>query len=782
MQLSNIPGKLVLPFANAGGKSTIPVASQIGITAGAASLTDGFPPLTRTPIAAGGVPPSGLDMNGILYEMSAIIRWANAGGGYPFDGTFATDTNVGGYPKGARIMRSDGAGYWLNTTENNVTDPEGAGAVAAGWVPDYSYGAAAVTMTSANVTLTPAQWGKPVIVIVGSLTADLNLIFPDIVGQWQVVNSTTGAFTITAKTAAGTGITLVAGINAVTCDSTSFFSDFATLAAPSGSSLVGYLPAGTGAVDIDVQSKLRESVSVKDFGAVGDGSDQTAAFNKAAVASALVKVPPGNYLISAPTTPATLWVLDPGAVITGLSDLNDGQIPTASINNLSRLTGRVVRYQNTSFGAGMLVGSSDPWMEQYIRPSSLSRAEFAAISPYGQIAITGASKISDNPTTVGTDMACIGGNFYAINDRAPVGAETTTAYAVYAEARRRPGGGAAFGAEYDIANQGPTVPLTPNSPLSYAEYSGGIIINSGAGLSPGALYPASFGLLFGSNGSSFQRGIVFNDGSVDSGTLEAMSMPIAYKLAWYVGGNVNSYMDHASSSRLVDDASNYAFDNVKRRHGSGSASASLDTLYRHNFMGYTGSADYVGSYYRVLQRSAFSSGHANFSFDIAVQNSDGTESQVSLNGLSAKSWSPGTDNSLSLGVATFRWSTVYAATGTINTSDAREKQQIRPLLDAEKSVALRCKSLIRAFKFNDAVEQKGDKARIHFGVIAQDVKAAFEAEGLAAEDYALLCYDEWPEQAEQIDEDGKQIPAHRSAGSRYGIRYEELIAFILGAM
>lgn len=208
MQLSNIPGKLVLPFANAGGKSTIPVASQIGITAGAASLTDGFPPLTRTPIAAGGVPPSGLDMNGILYEMSAIIRWANAGGGYPYDGTFATDTNVGGYPKGARIMRSDGTGYWFNTVENNVTDPEVAGAAAAGWVPDYQSGAAAVAMSGSSVTLTPNQYGKPLIVVTGTLSANLNLIFPALAQGWTVINNATGSYSITAKTASGSGVTL----------------------------------------------------------------------------------------------------------------------------------------------------------------------------------------------------------------------------------------------------------------------------------------------------------------------------------------------------------------------------------------------------------------------------------------------------------------------------------------------------------------------------------------------------------------------------------------------
>lgn len=206
MQLTNTPGKLVLPFANAGAKNTIPAASQIGITAGAASLTDGFPPLTRTPIAAGGVPPSGLDMNGILYELSAILRWANAGGGYTYDAAFATDSNVNGYPKGARIMRSDGLGYWFNTVENNTTDPEAAGAAAAGWVPDFTNGVTSVAMASANVTLTPLQYGKPIIVITGTLTANLNLIFPAIVNEWTVINNTTGPYTITCKTAAGTGL------------------------------------------------------------------------------------------------------------------------------------------------------------------------------------------------------------------------------------------------------------------------------------------------------------------------------------------------------------------------------------------------------------------------------------------------------------------------------------------------------------------------------------------------------------------------------------------------
>lgn len=252
MQLSSRPGKLVLPFANAGNKNEIPVSSQVGITPGAASLADGFPPLTMTPVAAGGVPPSGLDMNGILFELSDVVRWANAGGGYPYDADFVGDTNVDGYPKGARVLRSDGLGYWFNTVDNNTTDPEAAGADVAGWVPDFTDGVAAVAMASANVTLTPSQYGKSVIVITGTLTSNLNLIFPAIVKEWSVINNTTGAFTITCKTASGTGVA-VSAASKVTGDGVNIFNS------------LGFLQSGLNATPRNLQDKARELKSIADY-------------------------------------------------------------------------------------------------------------------------------------------------------------------------------------------------------------------------------------------------------------------------------------------------------------------------------------------------------------------------------------------------------------------------------------------------------------------------------------------------------------------------------------
>ena len=140
------------------------------------------------------------------------------------------------------------------------------------------------------------------------------------------------------------------------------------------------------------------------------------------------------------------------------------------------------------------------------------------------------------------------------------------------------------------------------------------------------------------------------------------------------------------------------------------------------------------------------------------------------------------DNVKNLGRASNRWATIYAGTGTINTSDAREKTFLE--IDAiEKNVAMELKGLVRKFKFNDAIEAKGaDNARIHYGTSAQEVIAVFAKYGLDAMRYAMVCYDEWEEELEIVDDEGNVTQEYRPAGNRYGIRYEELIMFILGAV
>ena len=146
------------------------------------------------------------------------------------------------------------------------------------------------------------------------------------------------------------------------------------------------------------------------------------------------------------------------------------------------------------------------------------------------------------------------------------------------------------------------------------------------------------------------------------------------------------------------------------------------------------------------------------------------------------SFYPNTDNAVNLGIASKRWKEVFAANATINTSDARLKEQDRPLSAAERAVAVKVKGLLKAFKFKDAVQAKGDKARIHFGVYAQEVVEAFASEGLNANDYGLLCFDKWDAKEAVTDRDGNITRPAQEAGESFGIRYEELLAFVIAAI
>jgi len=180
------------------------------------------------------------------------------------------------------------------------------------------------------------------------------------------------------------------------------------------------------------------------------------------------------------------------------------------------------------------------------------------------------------------------------------------------------------------------------------------------------------------------------------------------------------------------------------------------------------------------------------------------------------------DNITDLGASGARFDDIYATNGTIQTSDENEKQDIEDLSEAELRVATAAKGLIKKYRWIDAVAEKGDDARIHVGIIAQDLQAAFAAEGLDAGDYAMFISSTWWEADEvipaveaqvavyetQTDEEGnetqvlvteaveaeqertvtntyetaEEAPEGAIERTRLGVRYPELLAFIIGAM
>ena len=174
---------------------------------------------------------------------------------------------------------------------------------------------------------------------------------------------------------------------------------------------------------------------------------------------------------------------------------------------------------------------------------------------------------------------------------------------------------------------------------------------------------------------------------------------------------------------------------------------------------------------------------------------------------------PGADNTQTLGSASFRWSVIYAGTGTINTSDARDKLWRGAADAAELRAAKRIAAELGFYQWLAKIDEIGvENARFHFGVRAQAVWAIMADEGLVDpldEDgkpgttpYAFLCWDEWPEVVEDVmapveipavinEATGEEIePARtemqptgdtvvtREAGNRFGIRPDQLALFL----
>jgi len=159
---------------------------------------------------------------------------------------------------------------------------------------------------------------------------------------------------------------------------------------------------------------------------------------------------------------------------------------------------------------------------------------------------------------------------------------------------------------------------------------------------------------------------------------------------------------------------------------------------------------------------------------------------------------PGLDNSQKLGSTALRWSTIYAATSAINTSDARYKTPLKTLSTKEIEAAVEIADSIGLFQFIEDYNTKGEAvARFHSGSTVQKVIDIFERKGLNPFRYAFICHDKWDEQkvvipavAAVLDDNGVEItPAQpersqvlAQAGDRYGFRTDELLLFVTKAM
>lgn len=207
MEKADIPAKFGLAFgANAVPPYIRTVPEDPPIESGAASLSLGFPPETQTPISAGGTPPFGADMNGILNLISAWVQWQAAGGTVEYDATFATA--VGGYPKDTILLGEIPGSRWISTVDNNITDPDDGGA---NWSPfGPSTGDAKITLKSIadygwlimnDGTIGSATSGATL--YAAAVAEDLfSLIWNNVSNTWAAIQDSAGAASTRGASAA----------------------------------------------------------------------------------------------------------------------------------------------------------------------------------------------------------------------------------------------------------------------------------------------------------------------------------------------------------------------------------------------------------------------------------------------------------------------------------------------------------------------------------------------------------------------------------------------------
>lgn len=186
------------------------------------------------------------------------------------------------------------------------------------------------------------------------------------------------------------------------------------------------------------------------------------------------------------------------------------------------------------------------------------------------------------------------------------------------------------------------------------------------------------------------------------------------------------------------------------------------------------SADYVG--YEWSSSAGAENGWRNF------QVVGGTQHNVFRGDHSRTFFGPGVDNVYSFGLAAFRCTVLWAASGTISTSDGREKTLVRELTEFEIAAAKALGKEIGIYKWLAEIQKKDDKARSHVGMAVQRAIEIMEAHDLDPFEYGFICHDEWDASPEILNEDGEVTEPAREAGDRFSFRMDELYAFIAAGL
>ncbi|PIT58333.1 phage tail protein [Snodgrassella alvi] len=147
--MSKNPVLIPRPFAVNGSKNSIHDTRQAGQDPEDATWSDGFPNVTMQPVESGGLPPKGMDFNGIFNALSDTAVHLQKGGLFYFDKAYSD--SFGGYQTGAILISDDNAKLFISTIDKNTNNPN---QIMTGWQILAGEGVNAATATKLQASRT----------------------------------------------------------------------------------------------------------------------------------------------------------------------------------------------------------------------------------------------------------------------------------------------------------------------------------------------------------------------------------------------------------------------------------------------------------------------------------------------------------------------------------------------------------------------------------------------------------------------------------------------------
>jgi hypothetical protein len=507
-------------------------------------------------------------------------------------------------------------------------------------------------------------------------------------------------------------------------------------------SIVTYDPPFTGGVLTNVEDKLAQYVSVKDFGAVGDGVvDDTAAVQAAIDSGEPIVFPAGSYACG-PLTQSTNFQRFYADGFVKIQKNANGVLFT-STGNYVQFEG--IQFIGTGFtGDNVNLTGNHPTLTNcasFGTPGRALKATGAQVQIFGtcgiyattdatasgfdiEIGVSGTATLYHQLMNVYTSQATGGILLTDVGSHVIVGGQFGKLSILSGTSPAGVNGGITSSARIlgDV-----------NVSLSNSVFSGNQFSNQTITFASGTSQHCldSSNLLISAT--------IVNNGNANSPIIKSIGTGSPSGIILQYGSDAfNSTIRYSNDEIYFQDSALYLSNNkalwIADSAGVYKNTVSLSSGDDFNF------GNDTGANFTNLQSGSGGIYHV-------VSGANVTQTATGV-------FRPVPDGSVNLGGASNRWATVYATTGTINTSDANDKKDIRSLSDKEKAVGTALRGLIRAYKWKAGPEET------YVGIIAQDVIAAFDAEGLDVGGYGI------------IDD----------SGDRLGVRYDQVFAFIIGAL